>query len=148
MHYRRQVRAANPALRKREQEYTKQWKAANPEAHAAQQARKHVKQKKERNAYVAQWKKDNKKEYNAYLSFCKKRVKHATPKWLDKSSIVEIFKNRPDGCHVDHIIPINHPDVCGLNVPWNLQYLTDTENLEKSNKFDINNPLAYDKKVK
>ncbi len=83
---------------------------------------------------TAQWKKDNKQEYNVYLSARKARVKLATPNWIDLVIIEEIYRNRPEGHHVDHIVPINGKNVSGLHVPWNLQYLSEKENLAKSNK--------------
>lgn len=37
---------------------------------------------------------------------------------------------------VDHIIPIAHPDVCGLHTFANLQIMTATQNLKKAQQFD------------
>lgn len=126
-------RAANPELRKKSVAYTKAWKAANKEKHAAQQARKHEKYKYTKNTYTAKWKRDNWESYKHYLYARKQRVKQATPKWADVNQIEEFYRNCPKGCHVDHIVPINGKDRSGLHVIDNLQYLSASENLKKSN---------------
>lgn len=134
-HYTQEKRK-DPEFRRRDALYTARWKKENPELHAAQQARKHLKYKNKINANTANWKKINKVYYNTYLAARKKRIKQSTPTWLDLSTIQTWYINRPVDMEVDHIIPTNHPDVCGLNVPWNLQYLTEIENNFKNNKFD------------
>lgn len=58
------------------------------------------------------------------------------PKWEDRLLLARFVKNKPIGAQVDHIIPLNHPDVCGLHCRDNLQYLTPEENQFKSNRFD------------
>ena len=64
----------------------------------------------------------------------------ATPEWADLEKIKEIYFNRPDGYHVDHIIPLQSEIVCGLHVPENLQYLPAYTNRAKGNKF---NPMEF-----
>lgn len=59
------------------------------------------------------------------------------PKWLTKEQINEIkqfYLNCPKGYEVDHIIPLRNPNINGLHVIWNLQYLEKNQNRKKSNK--------------
>lgn len=68
----------------------------------------------------------------------------AMPPWVDKGQIAEIYIQAHNlkvttgvNHHVDHIVPLNHPQVCGLHIPANLQILTARENLSKSNNFEV-----------
>ncbi len=74
----------------------------------------------------------------AYRAGRRAAEKQATPSWVDYTALLSIYEQAARaGKHVDHIIPLQHPDVCGLHVPWNLQLLTPTENMSKGNKFPL-----------
>jgi len=69
---------------------------------------------------------------------------NATPKWLTKEQLLEIesFYSEADTLSkttniqysVDHIIPLQGKNVCGLHVPWNLRVITLMDNIKKGNK--------------
>lgn len=62
----------------------------------------------------------------------------ATPPWVTpdtRRQMREIKRRCPPGYHVDHEVPLVSPLVCGLHVPWNLQYPPEKVNLAKSNTY-------------
>jgi hypothetical protein len=100
-------------------------------------------QQKERNQRFPERRKEiysasKKKHHNVALFHANKRRALkllACPVWSDLIEIKNIYENRPHDSAIDHIVPLQHPQVCGLHIPENLQYLTKEENLVKSNKF-------------
>jgi hypothetical protein len=68
----------------------------------------------------------------------------AVPAWSNAKKIEAIYAScaRISKClgttfHVDHIVPLQSPLVCGLHVFENLQILSAQANLTKSNKFEV-----------
>lgn len=93
-----------------------------------------------------EWRQKNKAKVLADRAMRKMRKRNATPPWLTKQQRLEIraayetaqvfTEALGEPFHVDHIVPISSPVVCGLHVPWNLQILRAVENIEKSNRLD------------
>ena len=80
----------------------------------------------------------------------KKRIRRATPKWVNIEDLKKIYSERIHlqeilniPLHVDHIVPIIHEEVCGLNVPENLQITTAKFNTSKGNRFTIKKYSEY-----
>ena len=96
-----------------------------------------LKNKKFLNSLTNKWYYKNKHKFLAYKAKRRALIKHAIPKFADLKKIRDIYKNCPKGFHVDHIVPLQGDNVCGLHVEWNLQYLTKHDNLSKSNKLII-----------
>ena len=63
-------------------------------------------------------------------------LKQATPSWADLQSIGEAYLEAAYfNMHIDHIVPLNSPIVCGLHVWENLQVLDVKKNLKKGNRY-------------
>jgi 5-methylcytosine-specific restriction endonuclease McrA len=97
-------------------------------------------------AYGRRWRDQNRGRQRSYWRRRHAAKPHAAPAWLtdgQNEAMVAIYEQaehltRETGIlhEVNHIIPLNHPDVCGLHVLWNLQVLTLPENRQKSNSFN------------
>jgi hypothetical protein len=82
-----------------------------------------------------------KSEHNrAYFS----KLFDATPQWLSAEQQRQYhaiytrarrLRRQGQDVHVDHIVPLRHPLVCGLNVPWNLQIIGAGPNMSKGNNW-------------
>jgi hypothetical protein len=98
--------------------------------------------------YGAAWRKANRDKvriknaawHKANPEWCRARTANrralkirATPSLADLEAIKVIYALCPHEHHVDHIVPLKNPHVCGLHVACNLQYLTATENIRKGN---------------
>jgi len=81
----------------------------------------------------------------ATLAARRSRKLKATPEWLtseqhdDMKAMYTLAKKWGElfsvDYHVDHIVPLNGENICGLHVPWNLQLLEAKLNISKSNSY-------------
>lgn len=114
----RALREADPA---RHQAYVTRWRQANREAH-----RKAVRAWAQANPELCRVRESKRRA--AKLA--------AIPAWADFDRITEIYaRARSVGMHVDHIVPLQSPLVCGLHVHDNLQLLPPAENTGKRNRY-------------
>ena len=100
--------------------------------------------KDKRNAYNKEWLNERPGLVNAYAAKRRDAVRKATLSCSSLQDLEEIkgiyalakkmTESTGQPHHVDHVIPLKGRSVCGLHVPWNLQVITATENLKKSNK--------------
>lgn len=79
-----------------------------------------------------------KRAFNLWGAARKRKSK--IPPWVSIVDFVPIcrkaIKKGPE-YEIDHVIPLNHPLVCGLHVPANLRVVLRETNLAKGNRFDL-----------
>lgn len=112
--------------RDQELEVARAYKAANRE---------------ELNRRDAERRRNNPELNRFYRSERRAAEKQATPSWVNRSAMRAIYKeavrlSELTGIphHVDHIVPLQSPWVCGLHCEANLQILPYYENQSKSNR--------------
>lgn len=136
--------------------WNRSWREKNLE-YARERRKEHYKKNRETEiARHAKWKQNNKvrlAEYqrNKLKQFPEKNrfarslrraaEKRATPSWANKKTMLAVYKEAVrltalTGIqhHVDHIVPLQSPWVCGLHCEANLQILPYYENQSKSNR--------------
>lgn len=66
----------------------------------------------------------------------------SAPPWIRFADFKDVLKEKERKQRVtgvehvlDHHIPLNHPYVCGLTVPWNIDVITRAANGRKSNRW-------------
>lgn len=140
--YRRQKYAEN---RESELEGMRRWREAN-EDHRKQYATKYYEKTRDQNAKknrerMRRWAKDNPAKVAATNRKRQVVKLQAIPLWADDQKIEAIYAEarrltEQTGIphHVDHIYPLVSKVMCGLHVETNLQILTASENLSKSNR--------------
>lgn len=98
------------------------------------------------NSWMREYSKKNRGMYNARDARRRASELQATPSWADHEQISRIYKLRKKVSdktgvihHVDHIIPLQGKNVCGLHVENNLAIVPAKMNLEKGNKYKVGN---------
>lgn len=120
--------AWDAANRKRRAAISRSWRVANPEGASA--ATKAYEQANPEKGY-------------ARCGTRRATKRNATPPWANRFFIQEAYhlaklrtKMTGFAWHVDHIVPLNSPLVCGLHCEANLQVIPGALNLSKGNRFE------------
>lgn len=157
--YRRLYKAQNPAkppteeqkakynLNRRERRKEKadhvrkvetDWRIKNPEKRRNHARRDYLKHRRERIEAAKKWRDLNRAHYRAIQAKRRAGKLSATPTWLTNlhNEQLKMFYAAASAynAHVDHIVPLQGKDVCGLHVPWNLQVIDSSSNISKRNK--------------
>lgn len=126
-------------------QYTKKWREENPEKEKENAAKSRSKNKESRNEGTKNWRNSNKDKVASYSAKTRAIRKNARiPLTKEQEQQIKDFYTRAKALEeingipyeVDHIHPLTHSNLCGLDVPWNLRVIPKEMNGSKKNKFD------------
>jgi len=125
-------------------EARKAWRESNKERLALYWKNYHAEKPHIRRMSSLKYYYNNKDKVSAQNRLHQKQVKVATPAWYNSFSVRVKYKERDTMSkvtgivhHVDHIIPLQGENVCGLHVHNNLRVIPARDNLRKSNKLEL-----------
>ena len=131
-------------------EYRKEYRARNAERIKAQSKAYREAKKDSLSAYQKEYSSKNKIKLTAKAAVRRSKVRSQTLRGISTQHFLEIYAERDfmqkaTGIehHVDHIVPLNGADVCGLHVPWNLRVVSAKENLSKATSYERDWNIAY-----
>lgn len=138
------VKAWYEANKEHQKANVKAWKQANPEIFKAINKAWKQANSEQVKATKKAWRQANRAKVNANKAKRRAAKLRATPPWLTPTQLSQITsiysvatliqKLTKQLIHVDHIIPLQGKEVCGLHVPWNLQLLPASKNCSKGNR--------------
>lgn len=119
------------------------WRKDNPEKAKEVWRGFHDRNKEKRAAQHADWARRNLDKRRATSAKRKAAKLRATPKWVNWGKVRAIYRQAKRlqdytgvPMHVDHIVPLQGQNVCGLHWEGNLQILSASENCKKFNKWN------------
>ena len=129
-------------------ERRKQRYAANRDLELARNKRWDAENAARRKQWARTYYEANHADYVARTAKRRAAKINATPGWLSVADIEKMeaiyaeCRLRGPGWEVDHIVPLQGEEVCGLHVPWNLQIIPMVENRKKSCKLETPSAAA------
>lgn len=138
----RQAQARYSENRERVIAAVKKYVERNRERVAARQTAYYLANKEKRQQYRRGHYEQNLERY-ARSEVQRRALIKNLPGWADTQSIELLYRlarkmSEETGVlhHVDHIVPLRHPQVCGLHVQNNLRVVPAAVNLKKKNRFE------------
>ena len=124
-------------------EHNRKWHQANKDRHRELTQRWYQDNKEQHLENSKEWYAENKHRKLATTNAREERCRSATPSWVRNADLQAVYFKAQQLTEqtgipheVDHIVPVTHDLICGLNVPVNLQILTREENRRKANRID------------